>query len=607
MNKLFSTTLFAALLLFSSVCFSQQENLRRATLQDGKEYNLYRVQEGETLYRISRTFNVPIDDILLLNPEVSEGVKAGNELRLPVSATTTTPSNIEGKYFTYTPAAKETVYSIAKFHGMTVDELIACNPELKDGLKAGQSIKIPNDKRVKQAASTTTAGAGVEKKTASAYIEHTVEAKETLYSISRKYGLTTEELTALNPEIANGLKIGQVLKIRAASATIASPAPTPGIAATSTTVQAPKPAVIAPAATTAVLRPGQKMLRVALLLPFMTNESEKQDATIDKFIEFYEGVLLGLNTLKAEGISVELSTYDIEKSEAKVREVLSKNPTLKQADLIIGPAYSVQEKAVCSFAQANSIPVVLPFLPKVECIRNNPFVFQNNCPQSRQIVQASSLFAGKFSDKNIVIIHFNNDYNDNGSEFARTLTENLKKQKFAFREMNFTQENFQLLKNYRQANKETIVVLGTDKAVLVKDLLPKIQQLNTAETPISVFGFSAWDKTLKTYPSSYYYSPFFVNNHSKETQLYRQEFRRQFGVVPTVSPRFDLMGYDLTVYFVKALSSYGKSFAASLGTYKQEHSLQSNFHFEKYGATGGYINTGVQILHYTEGKGIFAK
>ena len=108
--------------------------------------------------------------------------------------------------------------------------------------------------------------------------------------------------------------------------------------------------------------------------------------------------------------------------------------------------------------------------------------------------------------------------------------------------------------------------------------------------PISVFGFSGWEKTLQSYPSTYYYSSFFVDRKSKYNGIYRNKFRQEFGY-PSYSslPRFDLMGYDITYYFVNAISKYGKSFIATVENYQQKQTLQSKFKFEKQ-KDGGYLS-----------------
>ncbi|MBK8807137.1 MAG: LysM peptidoglycan-binding domain-containing protein [Bacteroidales bacterium] len=72
------------------------------------------------------------------------------------------------------------------------------NPDLKNGLKTGQELKIPLE-----------TGDFVERK----FIFHTVDKGETLYSISKKYSVEVSSITALNPDVENGLKAKTIIKI----------------------------------------------------------------------------------------------------------------------------------------------------------------------------------------------------------------------------------------------------------------------------------------------------------------------------------------------------------------------------------------------------------
>ncbi|MDR3704408.1 MAG: LysM peptidoglycan-binding domain-containing protein [Paludibacteraceae bacterium] len=655
MNKQLSSIILLILLTITTISFAQNDSTKRTVL-NGKEFYMYEVKTGESLYKISKSFNIPQEEIIQYNQEAASGVNTGMTLKIPVisarknaikaakttPATATTSASInkenketvkdkESEQFTTHKVEKgQTIYSICKQYQVDKATLLKLNPSLSSGLQVGEDIKVPAKKaktKVKEDTAPSVVKTSAPAQTS--FVEHVVVAKETLFSISRKYGVSVDDINKYNKEeLKNGLQTGLHLKIPSKgtktapakkptatkseeSAPIAKAASTPKavepikkvapVAATTPEVAKIVVPVAVPKPVRSAEKSSDKVVRVALLLPFMISDSEKQDATINKFVEFYEGFLLGINKLKDEGVSVELSTYDIEKTDAKAKEVLQKNSNIKKADLIIGPAYTSQVKAVAEFAQANNIPVVVPFSPKIENIGSNAYIFQNNCPQQKQFAQASKLFVKNFTGKNIVIIHFNNDINDEGSEFSRHMATSLKKQKIAFHDVLFTQENFVNIQKAFTPGKETILILGTDKPMLIKELLPKISQLNSENTPISIVGFPSWEKVLKTYSSTYYFSQFYVSKNNKDNAFYKEKFRQEFGFSSTTAPRFDLMGFDLSTYFIKALSSQEKDFS-KIPAYKQEHSLQSKFHFQKISATGGYINDGMLLIHYAQNK-----
>lgn len=647
MKKLVSS--LCLLFLAFNLLFAQMDSKE---IINGKEFYKYEVKDGDNLYRISKAFSIPQEEIIQFNPPAQMGVKMGMKLLIPTvstwnvlktntsttaTKTATTPEKTqqaEAKapvvpstptytaektklvipggisstdqvvYKIHIVQASETVYKIIKQYDIDQATLIEHNPSVASGLRIGEKIKIPASlPKTERPANTEINKDG--------FIEHTIEAKENWYSISRKYIVSVEELKRYNPELGTSLNIGQIMKIpklvnKKTDSQKITPAPKPSISI-STPVYSPvvKPAAQTPAQAslkTDTFKPADKLVRIALLLPFMLGNEEKQDATIDKFVEFYEGVLLAVNQLKEKGVSIELNTFDTEKSEAKVREVLIRNTNLKKMDLIIGPAYSAQVNAVTQYGRANKIPVIVPFTSKIDSIGNNPFIFQNNCPQSKQLSKASQLFTKAFASKNIIIINFNNDTEDEGSEFARSLKNQLKKESIAYQDIQFTQESFNALDSKLIDGKETVLLLATDKALLVKDLLPKIAAINSTEKQISVFGFSKWSSTLKSYPSTYYYTPFFINRDNKENALYRNLFRQEFGLPSTKDPRFDLMGFDLVSYFASAINIYGKGFTEKLSGFNQTNTLQSKFNFVKLN-NGGYINDGVNIVHFDKIKG----
>jgi len=106
---------------------------------------------------------------------------------------------------------KETLYSISRKYKVTVDELNKSNPELSTGLKVGQILRIPYKGTVvavSNAAETSSTSAS----SGSAAGTHTVEPKETLYSLSRKYNVSVNEIKKANPGLTD-LKVGQTINI----------------------------------------------------------------------------------------------------------------------------------------------------------------------------------------------------------------------------------------------------------------------------------------------------------------------------------------------------------------------------------------------------------
>jgi peptidoglycan endopeptidase LytE len=191
--KFFITAIF---LLFISLGFSQ-ENL------------IHTVRKGESLYSISKKYNVSVSDLELLNPTAKKG--------LAVNAVLQISSKKETEVVEHEVVAKETLFGLSKKYNISIEKLKQLNPSVEsEGLKVGMILKISKTKN-----SSIPERIIVEKpkpiKIEDSQIQevfHTVLPKETKYGLSKKYKISITELERLNPQIKNDLAVGTRLVIR---------------------------------------------------------------------------------------------------------------------------------------------------------------------------------------------------------------------------------------------------------------------------------------------------------------------------------------------------------------------------------------------------------
>ncbi|WP_310556124.1 LysM peptidoglycan-binding domain-containing protein [Flavobacterium sp.] len=189
-------------------------NLKKSNIAVNTNFGSHIVQTKETLYGISKQYNVSIEDLEKLNSEVlKEGIKSGQNLQIPEkkiqkevvksNLKTTNENTVNSKNHIVKP--KETLFSIARLFNVSVDDLDKTNAEiLLDGLQIGEIVTIPNKKKTLN---------GQARIINSETVFHIVEPKETKFSIAKKYGISQEQLEIQNPEIVNGLIIGNKLAI----------------------------------------------------------------------------------------------------------------------------------------------------------------------------------------------------------------------------------------------------------------------------------------------------------------------------------------------------------------------------------------------------------
>ncbi len=267
----------------------------------------------------------------------------------------------------------EGLYRISVNFGVTQEELIKFNPELKtSGLKLGQVILVP----VKN------------KPTAESNAEPKSESKSESKS-DPKAALKQEKL-----------KPADVVKAALGDAQLAEsqpvePQPAETNADTDTVpavVQTTEDEVFFEEDTMFVMQPEQAdstapVLRLALLLPLQA-DAQTYDVKMERFLKFYEGILLALREVKRDDIRYEVFVYDIGKTEYKLQRVLEQDE-MSTMHAIIGPAYANQIPAASAFVKKHEILCLLPFTNGVEDLETNKYLLQYNptVPEGMRIVQ----------------------------------------------------------------------------------------------------------------------------------------------------------------------------------------------------------------------------
>ena len=177
---------------------------------DGKTFVLYKVEPKETLFSISNQYKISVADLVKHNPETEAGLKVGAILRIPYVATVPDQGNI------HIVEKSETLYSIGRKYGVTVAQLKEWNNLSSDALNLGDKIRVSGPANQGQAINRPNANTAAGTPTTSPLdyagkIVHTVESKETLYSIARMHDTTEEKIKEWNNLLTDNLNVGQKL------------------------------------------------------------------------------------------------------------------------------------------------------------------------------------------------------------------------------------------------------------------------------------------------------------------------------------------------------------------------------------------------------------
>jgi LysM repeat protein len=196
------------LLIFFSLSFSNHpiDSIGTETV-NGKLFVIHKVDEKETLFAISRRYRTTVDEIIQYNKGAADGLEIGEILKVPYTPKVTLKT---GDGIVHEVVAKETMFSISRKYDVSPDEIRQWNSLADNNLSIGQKLII----RKKGSATTnplTQSNKSPEVISKSGV--HTVAEKETMYSITKKYGISPEQLKKWNNLDGNELKIGQILYV----------------------------------------------------------------------------------------------------------------------------------------------------------------------------------------------------------------------------------------------------------------------------------------------------------------------------------------------------------------------------------------------------------
>jgi LysM repeat protein len=182
---------------------------------DGRMYIIHRVDEKETLFAISRRYGSSVESILQSNPGATSNLEIGQIIRIPYDKKVSVRP-VEGSKI-HIVAAKETMYSISKMYNVTIDDLRKWNNLTDNTISIGQQLVVgktpavevrPDPARPNPANQPTPTVMSIPSSGA-----HTVGTKETLYSIARQYGLSVGQLRSWNALENDELKVGQIIRL----------------------------------------------------------------------------------------------------------------------------------------------------------------------------------------------------------------------------------------------------------------------------------------------------------------------------------------------------------------------------------------------------------
>ena len=567
-------------LLFISVSYAV------SYAQENQSYFLHTIEKGQSLYSISKMYNVTTSDIIRLNPGCDEKIYAGQTIKIPKGK-----ESQKGETF-HTIQAGETLYKLTTMYNISAKDICEANPGLSaENFRIGQVILIPQkEKEQVVTAQKPTEQSNIQGPVVPRCKEmHKVKRKETIFSVSREYGISEEELIAANPELKKGMKKGQLLCI-----------PYP-VATTTQPTQKEDPYAIPPS-NSELFRESKETpkkmstIKAALILPFQEDK---------RMVEYYEGFLMAVDSLKRTGTSLDLYVYDSGKEVSTLNAILSKNE-MKKMDVIFGPMHQKQIKPLSDFAKKNDIRLVIPFSQKGEEVFNNPAVYQINTPQSYLYSEVYEHFTRQFPNAHVIFIEPISADKEK-AEFISGLKQELKNKGISMQTVNENATK-ETLKAALRNDKENIFIPTSGRNVLLIKVLPQLTLLvrDNAGQNIHLFGYPEWQTYTRDHLESffeldvYFYSSFYTNTLFPAAVQFTNAYHKWYSKdLISKYPNYAMLGFDTGFFFLKGLSRYGSELENNLSKMNLTP-IQTGFKFQRVNNWGGFINKKVFFIRFTK-------
>jgi hypothetical protein len=417
--------------------------------------------------------------------------------------------------------------------------------------------------------------------------------------IGKAYKVEVNEIIQENPEIKEGLKAGQKLRIPVPE-TIESPKKQP-----KTTPEEKKQT--AKSVTKELLPCGKdkssmkSTYNIALMMPLYLSDVMQMDVDGDidassqenrplQFVQFYEGFRMALDSLKETGVSLKVTVYDEERDTLKTLKLLQ-DPELRNMDLIIGLLYHRNFQVVADFAEKNNIAIVNPLSERDQILENHKKVFKVRPSLKTQLSELIRYLQLNFKDSNMVVISDNLRMN---ITIADTIMKAMEDNKADVHLADGYGEVLSLLSK----NKGNIIILISDNKSYVLDVVTKLNE-HRNEFGMTLLGLPRWDRfedieadylvNLRTHVMA----PYFIDYDDPGVKKFVSMYQDRYQTDPDA---LAFQGFDITFYFVTALWKYGKSFDRCIPDLRVK-SLQTDFQFSS-SKENGFENQYWEMYEY---------
>lgn len=608
------------------------------------------VASKENPTTIAKKYGITVDELLRQNPKAKDGkLNIGDVLVIPnkskvvTSKKTDTRPVVEksGKIYL---KPKQTIYGITKQYRISEEELRKLNPNLDNHLKIGDAVTLPEEK-IRKYGDVITEDKSTQSKKAESKTQiqnnsetYTVQPKDTYYGITRKFGISQQQLFALNPGLnEKGLQPNDVLFVKAI----------PNVKAQKNSTPSQKEMAKTPVKTETnvktktysvdeyVMHEVQKgdtvfgilnkynisyqefvemndnlneefkvgqevrvkkyekqyvktdddVFSVALMLPFGFDSNDNKYRTLAS--DFLMGAKLAAELNAKKGKKISLNVIDAENENAFKNSLSQINKT--NTDLIVGPFFKSNVVEVLDYVKNERIPVVAPFAHTQDLYSYQNLVLVETGKRvyaERLVKEVKNAYDGQ----KIFIV--GDQYDDEVNYLKNQLKKDISKAEIVVTNSLYTIELEQNMMTGKTS--PAMVILADDNQSIGADFARKIVELGKQTEGMKAF--------------SMFYHPDFekdIDGLSKSSLVYLMdrkinvdggfekeilaEFKKEYCKSPS---KYMIVGFDV-VNDILSRENDGEIFNQMD---KVQTQLATKFEYIRPKKNGAFVNTGYRVV-----------
>ena len=568
--------------IYFSLCFFLFSNLIAQQyvpvtfIKDNYFYN-HTVIEGNTLFNLQKMYACPAEDILNANEGIERGLDVGELVFIPVHK----------KTITHIVSSNESIYSLSRLFSVPIDSIVKHNLISRNELKIGQRLSI-KDAIIPILKEMSTNSEGILKNIPSndlttslnsnlmnddLFVLHTVQSQESLYTISKRYMVSINDLIELNNLKTSKISPNDVLKIKLKEENkgdIEQRNVPPSQKAE--TIQFPS-------------LKDKKSLSVALFLPFnLDSQTDVSKSISNAAVEYYMGAKLAIDSLSDLGFKAEFFIYDYFDKTKSLQTILEQKSFLS-TDLIIAPLHQKEAEIVAEWALKNNVKMIYS-------VTFSNFLFENK--NAYAMVTNNDILLEKLAvemittkkDQQLVLVKSGNAADDLMYQHFLSAFRAEVALKYNSKIIEANYDNYKL---FTKNGRSTCFIFLSNEKEKVIALLNHCKENELFQ----VVGLKEWiefkeiNSEIKNKFSFYYMAPSYFSYNDPALKTFHKLYRKKYNADLT---KMACLGYDV-VY--NASKYFMTDEVASRG-------LISNFSFVENPDGKGFQNTGCFLLKFED-------